>query len=214
MCSSSFRFGRTSMVATEELTSTARSRLRPQRRSDVMATRSRGPPVCHGINRLAPHWPRIGPAAYRTTTQEDGLRGEANSQVDGHLIASPQVAESSREPSQGGDTGFEPRRDSRLHPATGLLVGSPCSTARMIRGGATVPTQSPLRLPRLHVFSPLDEIGLASASGTRRVSMGSEWGLGRLRIGSTTADVSAIHWFAASRLRRRGQSRHPAVGSG
>jgi hypothetical protein len=32
--------------------------------------------------------------------------------------------------------------------------------------------------------------------------MGSEWGLGRLRIGSTTADVSAIHWFAASRLRR------------
>jgi hypothetical protein len=37
-------------------------------------------------------------------TQEDGLRGEANSQVDGHLIASPQVAESSREPSQGGDT--------------------------------------------------------------------------------------------------------------
>jgi hypothetical protein len=30
--------------------------------------------------------------------------------------------------------------------------------------------------------------------------MGSEWGLGRLRIGSTTADVSAIHWFAASRL--------------
>jgi hypothetical protein len=29
--------------------------------------------------------------------------------------------------------------------------------------------------------------------------MGSEWGLGPLRIGSTTADVSAIHWFAASR---------------
>jgi hypothetical protein len=44
--------------------------------------------------------------------------------------------------------------------------------------------------------------------------MGSEWGLGRLRIGWTTADISAIHWFAASRLRMRGQSRHPAVGSG
>jgi hypothetical protein len=44
--------------------------------------------------------------------------------------------------------------------------------------------------------------------------MGSQWGLGRLRIGSTTADVSAIQWFAASMLRRRGQSRHPAVGSG
>jgi hypothetical protein len=37
--------------------------------------------------------------------------------------------------------------------------------------------------------------------------MGGEWGLGRLKIGSTTADVSAIHWFAASRLRGRGQSR-------
>jgi hypothetical protein len=85
---------------------------------------------------------------------------------------------------------------------------------RVIRPGATAPTQSPLRLPGLHVFSPLDEIGLAFALGTRRDSMGSEWGLGRLRIGSTTADVSAIHWFAASRLRRRGQSRHPAVGSG
>ncbi len=44
--------------------------------------------------------------------------------------------------------------------------------------------------------------------------MGSEWGLGPLRIGSTTADVSAIHWFAANRLPRRGQYRHPAVGSG
>jgi hypothetical protein len=54
------------------------------------------------------NWPRIGPAAYRTMTQEDGMRGEANSQVDGHLIASPQVAESSREPSQGGDTGSNP----------------------------------------------------------------------------------------------------------
>jgi len=61
---------------------------------------------------------------------------------------------------------------------------------------------------------PLDEIGLALATGTTRDSMGSEWGLGPLRIGSTTADVSAIHWFAGSRLRRRGQSRHPAVGSG
>ncbi len=38
--------------------------------------------------------------------------------------------------------------------------------------------------------------------------MGSEWGLGPLRIGSTTAEISAIHWFAASRLRRRRQVRH------
>jgi hypothetical protein len=54
------------------------------------------------LPRAVANWPRIGPAAYRTMTQEDGLRGEANSQVDGHLIASPQVAVSSREPSQGG----------------------------------------------------------------------------------------------------------------
>jgi hypothetical protein len=101
-----------------------------------------------------------------------------------------------------------------------LVISSPRGTFVKIRAtdqilpGATVPTQSPLRLPGLHVFSPLDEIGLAFVSGTSRDSTGSEWGLGRLRIGSTTADVSAIHWFAASRLRRRRQSRHLAVGSG
>jgi hypothetical protein len=33
-------------------------------------------------------------------------------------------------------------------------------------------------------------------SGTSRNSMGSEWGPERFRIGSTTADVSAIHWLA------------------
>jgi hypothetical protein len=38
-------------------------------------------------------WPRIGPATYRATTQEDGLRREAYSQVDEHLMASPQVVE-------------------------------------------------------------------------------------------------------------------------
>ena len=30
-------------------------------------------------------WPRIGPATYRTTTQADQVRGEANTQVDEHL---------------------------------------------------------------------------------------------------------------------------------
>jgi hypothetical protein len=35
--------------------------------------------------------------------------------------------------------------------------------------------------------------------------MGSEWGLRPLTIGSTTAEVSAIHWFAASRLRGHGK---------
>jgi hypothetical protein len=44
--------------------------------------------------------------------------------------------------------------------------------------------------------------------------MGSEWGLGPLKIGRTTAEVSAIHWLAASRLRRRRPLLPPAVGSG
>ena len=39
-------------------------------------------------------WPRIGPAAYRAATREDGLRREANPQLDGHLRASLQVANS------------------------------------------------------------------------------------------------------------------------
>ena len=118
----------------------------------------------------------------------------------------------SREHSQGGDTGSNPVGTPVSHPATGLLVGSPCSTARSGLGPLSPP--SPPAFAGTPRFLALDEIGLAFASGTRRDSMGSEWGLGRLRIGSTTADVSAIHWFAASRLRRRGQSRHPAVGSG
>jgi hypothetical protein len=33
------------------------------------------------------------------------VRREANTQVDEHLKASPQAVESTREPSQGGDTG-------------------------------------------------------------------------------------------------------------
>jgi hypothetical protein len=37
---------------------------------------------------------RIGPATYRTTTQEDQVRREANTQVDEHLKASAQVVES------------------------------------------------------------------------------------------------------------------------
>jgi hypothetical protein len=53
-------------------------------------------------------WRRIGPAAYLATTQEDGLRREANVQVDSHFIASPQVVDPPREHSQGGDTGSNP----------------------------------------------------------------------------------------------------------
>jgi hypothetical protein len=44
--------------------------------------------------------------------------------------------------------------------------------------------------------------------------MGSEWGLRPLTIGSTTAEVLAIHWLAASRLLKATASSPPAVGSG
>ena len=56
--------------------------------------------VYDGIN----NWPRIGPATYCAMTQEDELRREANPQLDKHLKASPQVAESVLGTSQGGDT--------------------------------------------------------------------------------------------------------------
>jgi hypothetical protein len=51
------------------------------------------------------NWPRIGPATYCTTTQEDELRREANPQLDWYLKASPQVAESVPGTLSSGDTG-------------------------------------------------------------------------------------------------------------
>src|SRR5215216_1704309 len=62
----------------------------------------------HSCMTASTDWPRIGPATYGATTQEDELRREANPQLDEHLKASPQVAELAREPSQGGDTGSNP----------------------------------------------------------------------------------------------------------
>jgi hypothetical protein len=46
------------------------------------------------IAREAVPGPRLGPAAYRATTQEDGLRREANAHVDSRFVPSPQVVES------------------------------------------------------------------------------------------------------------------------
>ena len=73
---------------------------------------------------------------------------------------------------------------------------------------APIPTQLPSELPGLHVFSPSTEMASRWAHAREGGSMGSEWGLRPLRVGSTTAEVSAIHWFAASRLRRRRHPRH------
>jgi hypothetical protein len=56
-------------------------------------------------------WPRIGPARHRTTTQQDRLRREANPQVEGRFIASPQVMESGSRTLSRWRHGFEPRWD-------------------------------------------------------------------------------------------------------
>jgi hypothetical protein len=56
-------------------------------------------------------WPRIGPATYRATTQEDRVRREANPQVDDHLMSSPQVVESAPRTLSRWRHGFEPRWD-------------------------------------------------------------------------------------------------------
>jgi hypothetical protein len=63
--------------------------------------------VYDGIN----NWPRIGPATYCAMTQEDELRREANPQLDKHLKASPQVAESVPGTLSRWRHGFEPRWD-------------------------------------------------------------------------------------------------------
>jgi hypothetical protein len=49
----------------------------------------------------------MGPATYRATTQEEGLRREAYSQVDEHLMASPRWWNWPWEPSQGADIGIQ-----------------------------------------------------------------------------------------------------------
>ena len=92
-------------------------------------------------------WPRIGPAAYRTTTQEDELRGEANPQVDGHFIASPQVAESISRTLSRWRHGFKSRWDyKRKTPGQGA---SPESIGSLNRdSNAEYPANIPHRIER------------------------------------------------------------------
>jgi hypothetical protein len=56
-------------------------------------------------------WPRIGSATYRATTQEDRVRREANPHAGEHLMASPQVVESTPRTISMWRHGFEPRWD-------------------------------------------------------------------------------------------------------
>jgi hypothetical protein len=56
-------------------------------------------------------WPRIGPAAYRAATREDGLRREANPQLDGHLTTSLQAANSAQRTLSRWRHGFKSRWD-------------------------------------------------------------------------------------------------------
>lgn len=58
---------------------------------------------------LATDWPRIGPAAYHATTHEDGLRKEANPQVDRYFAPSPQVEEAASRTLSRWRHGFKSR---------------------------------------------------------------------------------------------------------
>jgi hypothetical protein len=71
--------------------------------------------------------PRIGPATYRATTQEDGLRREAYSQVDEHLMASPQVVDLALGTLSRWRHGFEPRWDYHENRRSGSLTHSALS---------------------------------------------------------------------------------------
>jgi hypothetical protein len=59
----------------------------------------------------ATDWPRIGPATHCAMTQEDEWRREANPQVDDHLMASPQPAESPSRTLSRWRHGFKSRWD-------------------------------------------------------------------------------------------------------
>jgi hypothetical protein len=72
----------------------------------------------------SPDWPRNGPATYRTTGQEDGLRGEANPQVERNLLASPQVVEAASRSLSRWRHGFKSRWDyltSGARTSAGIL---------------------------------------------------------------------------------------------
>jgi hypothetical protein len=72
-------------------------------------------------------WPRNGPAAYRATTQEDKSPREPNPQVEGHLVASPQVVKSGPRTLSRWRHGFEPRwdyKEKRRSEALSSLQGA------------------------------------------------------------------------------------------
>ena len=76
--------------------------------------------VYDGIN----NWPRLGPATYCAMTQEDELRIEANPQLDKHLKASPQVAESVPGTLSRWRHGFKSRWDYQEKRRSEVLSGA------------------------------------------------------------------------------------------
>jgi hypothetical protein len=160
-------------------------------------------------------WPRIGPAAYRATTQEDGLRGEANPQLDDRLIASPQVVASISRTLSRWRHGFEPRWDYKCkapgqgtsrestswlnrgsnaeYPAISRIGSSigECTSSARVEGGCIPPP-------------PLAAI----ADPARKVSSRSRW---------TRSQLSGIAKelpFRARPEQRTGQSGQPGRGRG
>jgi hypothetical protein len=68
------------------------------------------------------NWPRIGPAAYRATTQEKELRRAANPQVGEHLTASPQVVLSVSRTLSRWRHGFKSRWDYEAETARSAVL--------------------------------------------------------------------------------------------
>jgi hypothetical protein len=93
-------------------------------------------------------WPRIGPAAYRATTQEDGLRREANPQADSHFIAWPQVVESVSRSLSRWRHGFKSRWDYECKlPGQGARPEAMGSVNR--DSNAKYPAYIPRRIERI-----------------------------------------------------------------
>jgi hypothetical protein len=111
-------------------------------------------------------WPRIGPATYRTTTQEDQVRREANTQVDEHLKASAQVVESAPRTLSRWRHGFEPRWDyEHKGPGQGTSLRA---FGRLNRNSkAEYPENIPSRIERSEVReSPRVEGGCTGATAS------------------------------------------------
>ena len=137
-------------------------------------------------------WPRTGPATYRATTQEEGLRREAYSQVEGHLMASPQVVELAPRTLSRWRDGFEPRWD---YQETRSSVASLTTVSRRVPSSlirpATDASSSRRAVRRDHHAGVLPGRG-----ATERISGGTRVAKARM-LGPGSGSVASVPECAA-----------------